>query len=193
MSKQRRKQSTSLRAVQWKRFLRAPDAQLLDELYVPALSRAVRYDRCCAYFSSRVLSVAARGFGGFIQNLLTLGEDIPKPAARLLVNEQLDPGDLNALLASGDASQLIEKLLKQFVTPKDALEKNRLEMLAWLVASGWLEVRVGLMRHTRGLSHAKFGIITDIHGDSLAFMGSDNETGQALIENYEEIEVRPSW
>jgi len=193
MSKQRRKQSTSLRAVQWKRFLRAPDAQLLDELYAPALSRAVRYARCCAYFSSRVLSVAARGFGGFIHNLLTLGEDIPKPAARLLVNEQLDPGDLNALLASGDASQLIEKLLKQFVTPKDALEKNRLEMLAWLVASGWLEVRVGLMRHTRGLSHAKFGIITDIHGDSLAFMGSDNETGQALIENYEEIEVRPSW
>ena len=112
------KQKTSLRAIQWKRFFRAPDAQLLDKLYVPALSRAVRYDRCCAYFSSRVLSVAARGFGGFIQNLLTYGEKIPKPAARLLVNEQLESQDLAALLASGDQSKLIDLLLQQFQTPQ---------------------------------------------------------------------------
>jgi len=52
---------TSLREVEWKRFVRAPDAQLLDELYIPALSRAVRYDRCCAYVSSHVLALAARG------------------------------------------------------------------------------------------------------------------------------------
>jgi superfamily II DNA/RNA helicase len=183
----------SLRAVEWHRFIRAPDAQLLDQLYIPALSRAVRYDRCCAYFSSRVLSAAARGFGGFIQNLLRLGGTLAKPAARLLVNEQLDPDDLAALLATGDQTALIQKLLSQFKTPKDALEKNRLEMLAWLVVSGWLEVRVGLMRRTRGLSHAKFGIVTDVHNDSLAFMGSDNETDAALVENYEELEIRTSW
>ncbi|MCK4473129.1 MAG: HNH endonuclease, partial [Anaerolineae bacterium] len=122
-----------LRKVEWKRFVRAPDAQLLDELYIPALSRAVRYDRCCAYFSSHILAVAARGFGGFIQNLLTYGDDLPRPAARLLVNEQLDPQDLDALLTTGDQSHLIRKLLKQFKTPQNALEENRLQMLAWLV------------------------------------------------------------
>jgi len=184
---------TSLRAVEWQRFLRGPDAHLLEQLYVPALSKAVRYDRCCAYFSSRVLAVAARGFGGFIQNLLDMPESAPKPAARLLVNEQLDPEDLDALLATGNQQPLIEKLLKQFKTPKEALEKNRLAMLAWLVKSGWLEVRVGLMRRTRGILHAKFGIVTDKHGDYIAFFGSDNETGQSLIENYEELQVGPSW
>jgi superfamily II DNA or RNA helicase len=184
---------TGLRAVEWKRFIRAPDVQLLDELYIPALSRAVRYDRCCAYFSSHVLAVAARGFGGFIQNLLAYGDDLPKPAARLLVNEQLDQEDLDALLTTGDQSQLIRQLLRQFKTPRNALEKNRLEMLAWLVASGWLEVRVGMMAKTRGVAHAKYGIITDLHGDAIAFMGSDNETGYALVENYEELEIRPSW
>jgi len=161
---------TSLRAVEWKRFVRAPDAQLLDDLYVPALSRAVRYDRCCAYFSSHVLAVAARGFGRFIQNLLTYGDDLPKPAARLLVNEQLDPQDLDALLATGDQNHLIRKLLKQFKTPQTALEKNRLQMLAWLVASGWLEVRVGVMARTRGIAHAKFGIVTDRGLDWLSRM-----------------------
>ena len=193
MAKPDPQSETGLRQTSWKRFLRAPDAQLLEELYVPALGQAVGYDRCCAYFSSRVLAIAARGFGGFIQNLLTGGDTLPQPAARLLVNEQLDPRDLEALLSTGDPQALIEKLLQEFQTPQDALEKNRLEMLAWLVASGWLEIRVGLMRHTRGVSHAKFGVVIDRQGDSLAFMGSDNETGAALVENYEELEVRTSW
>ena len=184
---------TSLQSVKWNRFLRAPDAQLVEELYTPALSRAVRYDRCCAYFSSRVLAVAARGFGGFIENLLAQGDAAARPAARLLVNEQLERADIDALMATGDTSKLTEKLLKQFKTPADALETNRLEMLAWLVASGLLEVRVGLMRHTQGIAHAKYGLVTDAHGDCIGFMGSDNETGNALLENYEELEVRASW
>lgn len=183
----------SLKEVAWKRFLRAPDAQLLDELYVPALSRATRYDRCCAYFSSQVLAVAARGFGGFIENLLAYGDTLPKPAARLLVNEQIDAEDLDALSATGDQTHLIDHLLKKFKTPQNALEQRRLEMLAWMVASGWLEVRVGWMSRTRGIAHAKYGIITDLNQDAIAFMGSDNETGSALIENYEELEIRPSW
>ncbi|MGQ9684200.1 MAG: DEAD/DEAH box helicase, partial [Anaerolineae bacterium] len=185
--------ASRLRAVQWKRFLRAPDAQLLQDLYVPALSRAVRYDRCCAYFSSHVLAVAAQGFAGLIQNLLELGESLPKPAVRLLVNEQLDPEDLEVLLTTGDPKPLSDKLLKQFRTPQDALERDRLAMLAWLVASGWLEVRVGLMGHTQGILHAKFGVVSDRHGDCIAFSGSDNETGQALSENYEELVLGTSW
>jgi len=183
----------SLKSFAWKRFLRAPDAQLLDELYVPALSRAVRYDRCCAYFSSRVLAVAARGFGGLIEALLAHADTLPRPAVRLLVNEQLDAKDRDALLAAGDQSGLIDHLLKQFKTPQTALERNRLEMLAWLTVSGWLDVRVGVMKAGQGIVHAKFGIIRDLHGDALAFMGSDNETGAALTENYEELEVRPAW
>lgn len=187
------KHEDSLRSFKWKRFLRAPDSQLLDELYVPALSRAIHYDRCCAYFSSRVLSVAARGFGGFIKNILEGDNPPDSPVIRLLVNEQLDADDRSALLATGDQSLLIEKLLKQFSDPTTALEKNRLEMLSWLVASGCLEIRVALMRHTNGILHAKFGIVTDKYGDRIAFMGSDNETGAALTENYEELEIRESW
>jgi superfamily II DNA or RNA helicase len=183
----------SLRSVEWPRFLRGPDAQLLERLYIPALSRAVRYDRCCAYFSSQVLAAAARGFGGFIENLLAHGERLTRPAARLLVNETLDPQDLEALLTTGDQSGLIKRLLQQFKTPQTALERNRLAMLAWLVASGWLEVRVGVMARTRGIVHAKYGLVTDLHGDVVAFMGSDNETGESLLEHYEVLEVRPSW
>lgn len=183
----------TLRDRVWQRFLRAPDNQLLQELYIPALCSAVHYDRCCAYFSSSVLAIAARGFAGLVQNLELNEKTLLKPAIRLLVNEQLDRKDLDALLATGDQSVLTQKLLRRLVTPQEALERDRLGMLAWLVKQGWLEVRVGLMRYTHGLLHAKFGLITDKVGDSLAFSGSDNETGEALVSNYEELNLGTSW
>jgi hypothetical protein len=55
--------SQGLRNHEWPRFVVGPDPALLEKLYVPALAEAIRYDRCCAYFSSSVLAAAARGFG----------------------------------------------------------------------------------------------------------------------------------
>src|SRR5437870_609025 len=92
--------SDSLRAREWRRFVRGPDQALLDELYVPALSAAIRYDRCCAYFSSSVLAAAARGFGRLIERLVAAGDSAPRPAVRLIVNEELAEEDARALTES---------------------------------------------------------------------------------------------
>jgi len=140
----------SLRQYPWRRFLRGPDPELLETLYVPALGEAIRYDRCCAYFSSSVLSAAARGFGRLIARLETLGEQAPRPAIRLLVNEELAAEDVRALTETGDAARLEALLQKRFKNPADALEKQRLALLAWLVKQGLLEVRVGVMRRGEG-------------------------------------------
>ncbi len=183
----------NLRARVWKRFISGPDPALLDELYVPALAEAVRYDRCCAYFSSSVLAAAARGFGRLIERLIVLGDSSPRPAVRLVVNEELNADDVRALTESGDTSALEEALTKRFKSTKDVLEKKRLEMLGWLVKQGLLEVRVGVMRHGTGIVHAKFGIMTDEAGQAVVFSGSGNESAAALAANYERLEVSGSW
>ncbi|MCI0335700.1 MAG: SNF2-related protein [Planctomycetes bacterium] len=183
----------SLRTRVWKRFLRGPDPTLVDELYTPALSEAVRYDRCCAYFSSSVLAAAARGFAGLIRRLIAMGEDAPRPAVRLIVNEELSADDVRALTESGDTSELEKLLARRFKNPQDVLEKQRLQMLGWLAKVGLLEVRVGIMRHGGGIVHGKFGIMTDEGGDAVVFSGSGNETAQGLIANYERLEVSGSW
>lgn len=182
-----------LRDRTWQEFISGPDDTVLTELYEPALSQAIRYDRSCAYFASSVLAAAARGFGGLIQNLLSLGEAAPRPAVRLLVNEHLDPDDLQALLEHGDPTILEEKLLPRLSDPVDALSKVRLEMLAYLVAKGLLEVKVGVMRGGQGIMHAKFGLVTDAQGDTLVFAGSGNESRSGLRLNYENLEVSGSW
>ncbi len=184
--------SLSLRDVNWPRFLRAPDGQLVARLYEPALTRAVRYDRCCAYFSSSVLSAAASGFGAFIQRVLD-GAVPNKPAIRLLVNEELSENDLNALLDAGQEAPLIDALLSRFGSPASALQKRRLEMLAWLVREGWLVVKVGLMRQADGILHAKFGLFVDAQNDAVVFSGSGNESARGLRGNYEKLEVSTSW
>jgi superfamily II DNA or RNA helicase len=182
----------ALKQHSWPRFLDAPDGQLVEELYQPGLERAVRYDRCCAYFSSSALSAAAAGFGAFIQNILA-GAIAQKPALRLLVNEELQAADVEALLSASERAPLIEQLLSRFGSPASALQKKRLEMLAWLAREGWLEIRVGVMRSGQGILHAKFGIFEDAQGDAVVFAGSGNESASGLTLNFENLEISTSW
>ncbi|MGH7087672.1 MAG: DEAD/DEAH box helicase [Stellaceae bacterium] len=184
--------TASLREFDWPRFLKAPDGQLVARLYEPSLHRAVKYERCCAYFSSSVLSAAAAGFGAFIERILA-GEITEKPALHLLVNEELSEADVDALLQRGQDGPLIDTLLARFGTPQTVLQKRRLEMLAWLAREGWLEVRVGVMRLGGGILHAKFGLFTDAGSDSIVFAGSDNESAQGVRGNFEILEISKSW
>jgi len=183
----------SLKNHPWPQFLRGPDRDLLEKLYIPALSEAVRYDRCCAYFSSSVLSAASQGFGNLIKHLIDLGENAPKPAVRFIVNEQMSREDVDALMQKGDTSALERLLLTRFGSPATLLEKQRLEMLGWLVQKGYLVVRVGIMRRGYGIVHAKYGMIYDPSGDAIVFSGSGNETAQGLTANYDHLEISESW
>jgi len=110
-----------------------------------------------------------------------------------VVNEELAAEDVQAMTETGNSSQLEEHLLRRFKNPKEALEKDRLGMLAWLVKQGLLEVRVGVMRSGGGIVHAKFGIMTDEASDAVVFSGSGNESAQGLLANYEQLEVSTSW
>ena len=110
-----------------------------------------------------------------------------------MVNEELAAEDVQAMTETGNSSQLEEHLLRRFKNSKEALEKDRLGMLAWLVKQGLLEVRVGVMRSGGGIVHAKFGIMTDEASDAVVFSGSGNESAQGLLANYEQLEVSTSW
>ena len=110
-----------LRARTWQRFLRGPDPELLEHLYIPALSEAVRYDRCCSYFSSSVLAAAARGFGRLIERLQAMGGNFERTPLRLVVNEELSAEDVQAMTETGDLGPLEEVLRKRFRTPREVL------------------------------------------------------------------------
>jgi superfamily II DNA or RNA helicase len=184
----------ALRDRHWRRFLTGPDPELLADLYEPALREAVRYDRCCSYFSSTVLAVAARGFAPLVERLLaSAGPPPDSPPVRLLVNEELSRDDVDAMLFGRGADALADRLAQRLLAPQDALERERLALLGLLVKRGLVEVRVGVMRSGQGILHAKFGIIQDDAGESLVFSGSGNESASGLNANYENLEITGSW
>ncbi len=177
------------------RIYYSPADNPLTDFYIPALSASVQYDRSAGYFSSTALAVAAKGVARLVRN---------GGRMRLLVGAELDRQDVEAIEQGVELqTRLSERLMERFSDPEDALLRKRLEVLAWMVAEGTLEIRVVLPRDERGLPipadqtrdyyHPKSGIFTDANGDRVAFSGSVNETAKAWQRNYEEFSVYLSW
>jgi superfamily II DNA or RNA helicase len=177
------------------RIYYGPADDPLANFYIPALSASVRYDRSAGFFSSSALAVAAAGVARLIQN----GGHM-----RLLVGASLDEGDVEAIRKGHDLQERVTtRLLERFPDPTDALLRQRLEVLAWMVAEGALEIRVVSPRDAHGVPlpasqtqdyyHPKSGIFTDANGDRVAFTGSVNESATAWTKNFEEFAVYLSW
>ena len=164
--------------------------------YIPVLSRAVRLDRSVGYFTARGLTLYAGGLVGFVKN---------GGRMRLLVGAQLLAEDVEAIAAGADLVTVTRRrLLEAFEAPTDEIEIRRLEILAWMIATETLEIKVGLPRDPRtgrplaapeadGYFHAKSGVATDVDGDRVGWMGSNNDTVAANVSNYEQFLVHRSW
>ena len=177
------------------RIYYGPADDPLNNFYIPALSASMQYDRSAGFFSSTALAVAAAGVARLIQN---------GGRMRLLVGASLDENDVAAIQQGYDLqTRVAERLLQHFPDPQNALLRQRLQVLAWMVAEGTLEFRVVLPRDERGYPipanlsqdyyHPKSGIFTDRAGDRVAFTGSVNESATAWQKNYEEFSVYLSW
>jgi phosphatidylserine/phosphatidylglycerophosphate/cardiolipin synthase-like enzyme len=177
------------------RIFYSPADDPLNNFYIPALSSSVRYDRSAGYFSSSALAVAASGVARLIQN---------SGRMRLLVGADLSEQDVEAIQQGYDLkTRVTERLLNRFSDPQDALLRLRLEVLAWMVAEGTLEIKVVLPRDEHGLPipasqsedyyHSKTGILTDEQGDQVGFIGSVNESETGWRRNYENFSVYFSW
>jgi len=170
---------------------------LLRSFYIPALLRSVAYDRVTGYFRSSALAAAARGYTA----LLERGARV-----RLVAGCDLAGHDVQAIL-DGHTRRLSEHLLEELAGVDDEPIRVRrgLELLAHMVATGRLDIRVAFRRDARtgepirledamdGYVHEKWGILTDAQGQRLAFSGSMNESSAALERNAENIVLSYSW
>jgi hypothetical protein len=119
-----------------------PSDDRLCHFYIPALAVSVRYDRSAGYFSSSALAIAAQGVAHLVKN---------GGKMRLLVGAQLDKADVEAIRSGHDlGEQVTERLLQALEKPEDKLKKARLEVLAWMVAEGNLEIKVVLPTDEQG-------------------------------------------
>lgn len=184
-----------LRDYPWKSAY-GPADRPLESFYLPALARSVQYNRIAGFFSSSALAAAAQG----VAKLVAQGGWM-----RLLVGAQLSQPDLDAIMEGISLQDRLEtSFLQTLRDPSalaDALVRERLKVLAWLVAHDQLEIRVvveadpqtGQPLASGGYFHAKGGVLWDDAGDAIAFSGSINESETAWRTNYERFHVFCSW
>lgn len=169
---------------------------VVNEFYVPLLSRAREYDRVAGYFTSWGLALAARGLAGFVEG---------GGSMRLLVGAQLDPSDIDAVEHGADLADVVAERLAShnLWEGTDEIRQHRLHVLAWLAREKRLEIKVGVPRRpdgslipaseTNDYFHDKFGIFTDDDDQRVAFIGSNNDSMHGWMGNSESFSVFPEW
>ena len=177
---------------EWKLKYTPEDGDLVKLFYVPVLEDAERYDRLTGYFNASALALAARGVEGLVRN---------GGRMRLVVGRTLDPPEIEAIERGEALREQVEKRLTHLpLAPPDTGATDALELLAWMVAGGHLDVKVavpcdaaGKPIHDSAIFHEKAGIIEDRAGNRIAWTGSLNETAAGWRYNWESISVYTSW
>ncbi len=176
----------------WKLKYTPDDGDLVRLFYVPALEPAKRYHRSTGYFSANALTLAARGIEALVRN---------NGQMKLVVGCTLGPDEVAAIEKGLQLREALEQHLTAFPLAPGSQEANdALELLAWMVAKGILEVKVAvpcdLNRKpiaSNGIFHEKVGIVEDKAGYRIAWNGSLNETENGWLRNAESFHVFTSW
>ncbi|WP_176222278.1 DEAD/DEAH box helicase family protein [Tuberibacillus sp. Marseille-P3662] len=161
---------------------------MINDFYIPVLSKTITYRRAVGYFTSSSLTLAAKG----LSELIDRGGQM-----QLIASPYLDKDDIEAIeLGYKFREEVIEQsLLKQLDEPSNLVDQERLNYLAWLVSNSQLDIKIAVLkdRTALGLYHEKLGIMEDYEGNKIAFSGSSNETEGGFVNNFESIDVFCSW
>lgn len=175
----------------WRTLYTADTSNLVEEFYLPALAAATRYDRSTGYFNASALALAARGVEGLVRN---------HGKMRLVVGCTLGPEEVEAIKKGTELREVLAGRVAQPLVPPDAVARDALELLSWMIAEGFLEVKVAVPCDAErspvpsdGIFHSKAGIIEDQAGNRLAFNGSVNETESGWTRNWESFHVFTTW
>ena len=176
----------------WQLRYTPEDGDLVKLFYIPALEDAERYHRLTGYFSASALALAARGIEGLVRN---------GGLMRLLVGCTLEVGEIEAIERGEALREQVEKRLATLpLAPPDAETQGALELLAWMIGRGHLQVKVAVPCDSKGkpvqdqaIFHEKAGIVEDRAGNRIAWNGSLNETAAGWQRNWESIQVYTSW
>ena len=177
---------------EWRLKYTPEDGDLVRRFYLPALEDAARYDRLTGYFNAGALALAARGIEGLVRN---------DGRMRLVVGCTLAPPEVEAIARGAALREQVERRLAAVpLAPPDAEAADALELLAWMVARGHLDVKVAVPCDAdrrpaadAAIFHEKSGVIEDRAGNRLAWTGSLNETEAGWRRNWESLNVYTSW
>ena len=152
--------------------------------YVPCLTNSIKYDRAVGYFTSDSLKCVALGLVNFVKK--------PGSKMRLIASPVLNEKDETALrnqLPDQRIEEIKKIVMQSFEAAVSQASTRHLEFMSWMIQQKKLEIKLAYRAKHDGIYHEKIGIFTDADSVSIAFTGSMNETGRAIMSNVESFDV----
>jgi superfamily II DNA or RNA helicase len=160
---------------------------IVKDFYIPILKQSVIYKRAVGYFSSNVLNQIADGIVALANNNGNI---------QLVASPFLSDDDIEAIKKGYELRNIMKQaIIREMHEVKNPFEEKRLNILANLIADDVLDIKIAYTetRSSMSMYHEKMGIIADKEENTIAFSGSMNESQNALMNNYEVIDVWCSW
>ena len=172
-----------------KACLDTSEDNLIDELYMPCLKWAERFDRGVGYFTTGWLTYNVAGLSDFASR---------GGKMRLITSPILSTEDTDAIIGAenqdGSAFLRLEAaLLENVEILKQEMEADIINAFSWMLYDGIIDMRFAIPceKLEEGDFHDKFGIFYK-GNDALSFSGSINDSKHGF-QNYESIKVFKTW
>lgn len=177
----------SLKSLSLQPEYRSDGANLIKDFYTPCLKKATQYWRAVGYFTSNSLEYNTEGLAPFIRH----GGQM-----RLVTSPKLMADDIHAIQHGYDTKE--QNLGPSLNCGFEEVKHDRLMLLTWLVAHGYLNIKIAHPLNTNAsklhaMYHEKIGVFLDDMNNAVVFAGSQNETVGGLLNNFEFIDVHCSW
>lgn len=154
------------------------------DFIVPLLENATIYRRAVGYFSTSALETLSIGLACMEKK----GGKIDIICSPKLSKEDIEA--INCGYKTRDKA-FVEALDVSLSKPLNKFTKERLNIVATLVAKGMLNFKIAFMEDDNGINiyHEKIGIAYDMEGKRIAFIGSMNDSENGFENNFESVTV----
>lgn len=158
------------------------------DFLIPVLSQTEIYKRGTGYFSTSSLIQLSVGLFEMAKN---------DGKIQLVCSPNLDKKDIEAIdYGYRNRDEVItEALLNGFQDPVTHFEEERLNLVATLISSGNLDLKIAFLEDDDGfrLYHEKIAVFIDSDGNHISYTGSANESENGLDGNFESLYTFCSW
>lgn len=155
--------------------------------YNKVLASTKLYCRAVGFFSSSSFLEISYGILGLVKN---------DGKMLLITSPKLNQDDVEAINRGYEAREnvYLKALKRSFILPENIDSRNRLNVLANLIELGILEIKIAVTENPQyGMYHEKIGIFIDNEGNEIAISGSNNESENAITDNFESFQVFCGW
>lgn len=162
---------------------------LIDELYLPCLKWADRFDRGVGFFTTGWITYNVTG----LSNFASRGGKMRLITSPILSNEDTD-AIINSEGNNGEAFKRLEAALIDNVRVLEAeMKADVSNAFSWMIYDGIIDLRFAIPceKLEDGDFHDKFGIFYKGE-DWISFSGSINDSKHGY-QNYESIKVFKTW